>query len=99
MEFLKSFDAQHAHNMMIIMLDPCFKVSHIMEYLVGSGNVIWLVSKYDVKVVIPFFMACFDQLNLTTTPSVVVEVDVVRLELEENMFGVGGLQLRNLLKH
>ncbi len=37
MEFLKSFDAQHAHNMMIIMLDPCFKVSHIMEYLVGSG--------------------------------------------------------------
>jgi hypothetical protein len=44
-------------------------------------------------------MACFDQLNLTTTSSVVVKVDVVRLELEENMFGVGGLQLRNLLKH
>jgi len=36
-------------------------------------------------------MACFDQLNLTTTPSVVVEVDVVRLDLEENMFGVGAL--------
>ncbi len=65
----------------------------------GKWDVIWLVSKYDVKVVIPFFMACFDQLNLTTTSSVVVKVDVVRLELEENMFGVGGLQLRNLLKH
>jgi hypothetical protein len=40
MEFLKSFDAQYVHNMMTIMLDPHFKVSHIMEYLVGSGNVI-----------------------------------------------------------
>jgi hypothetical protein len=36
-------------------------------------------------------MACFDQLNLTTASFVVVEVDVVRLGLEENMFGVGGL--------
>ncbi len=44
LKFLKSFDAQYAHNMMAIMLDPCFKVSHIMEYLVGSGNVIRLVS-------------------------------------------------------
>jgi hypothetical protein len=35
-------------------------------------------------------MACFDQLNFTTVSFVVVEVDVVRLELEENMFGVGG---------
>jgi len=40
LELMKSFDAQYAHNMMAIMLDPRFKVSHVMEYLVGSGNVI-----------------------------------------------------------
>jgi hypothetical protein len=51
----------------------------------------------NVKVIIPFFMACFEQLNLTTTSYVVVEVDVVRLELEENMFGVGGLNLKIFL--
>jgi hypothetical protein len=91
LEFLKSFDAQYVHNMMAIMLDPRFKVSHIMEYLVGSGNLIRLVSKYDVKVVIPFSMAYFDQLNLTTTSYVALEVNVVKLKIEENMFGVGGL--------
>ncbi len=88
---MKSFDAQYAHNMMAIMLDPRFKFPHIMEYLVRSGNIIQLVFKYDVKVVIPFFMACFDQLNLIAISYVAVEVNVVKLELKENVFSVGGL--------
>jgi hypothetical protein len=31
LEFLGSFDAQHAHNMMAIMLDPHFKALHIVK--------------------------------------------------------------------
>ncbi len=31
LEFLRSFDAQHAHNMMAIMLDPHFKALRIVK--------------------------------------------------------------------
>jgi hypothetical protein len=49
-----------------------------------------LASKYDVKVVVPFLMVCFDWLNPITITFVTV-VDFVRLELEfeEDMFSVG----------
>jgi hypothetical protein len=60
LEFLKSFDVKQTHNMMTIMLDPRFKVLHIVENLVGCGDSIRLTFEYDVKVVIPFLMVCFD---------------------------------------
>jgi hypothetical protein len=60
LEFLRSFDTQHVHNMMVIMLDQCFKALHVVENLVGHGNTIWLASEYDVKVVIPLLIVCFD---------------------------------------
>jgi hypothetical protein len=47
-----------------IMFDLCFKSPHVMENLVGHENAIWLASKYDVKVVIPLLMVCFDLLTL-----------------------------------
>jgi hypothetical protein len=49
-----------------------------------------LASKYDVKVVVPLLMVCFDWLNPTTITSVtVVYFTEQELELEENMFSVG----------
>jgi hypothetical protein len=45
--------------------------------------------KYDVKVVILLLMVCIYQLNLIANTSVVVAIDVVRLDLEENVFSVG----------
>jgi hypothetical protein len=33
---------------------------------VGRGNAIYLAFEYDVKVVIPFLMVCFDKLNPST---------------------------------
>jgi hypothetical protein len=89
LEFLRSFDARQAHNTMAIMLDPCFKALHIVENLVGCGNAIQLASEYDVKVVIPLLMVCFGRLNLVVGISAIAAIDVVRLELEKNMFGVG----------
>jgi hypothetical protein len=64
LEFLRFFYAHQVHNIMGIMLDLCFKSPHVMKNLVGHGNAIWLASKYDVRVVIPLLMVCFDLLNL-----------------------------------
>ncbi len=72
---------------MAIMLDSCFKVLHIVENLVGHRNAIRFAYEYDVKVVIPSCMVCFDQLNHTSTTSTAT-IDVTRLKLEENMFDV-----------
>jgi hypothetical protein len=54
--------------------------------------------EYDVKVVVPLLMMCFERLNPTTITFVII-VDFVgpKFELEENMFNMGP-QLRNLLK-
>jgi hypothetical protein len=74
--------------MMAIMLDPHFQALHTVKCLVGHGNVIRLASKYDVKIVIPLLMLCFEWLN----PSIVAIVkadDDVRLEFEENILGWG----------
>jgi hypothetical protein len=59
---------------------------------VGRGNAIQLPSPYDVKVVVPLSMVCFDKLNPTTI-TYVATFDFVgpKLKLEENMFGVGAL--------
>jgi hypothetical protein len=59
LDFLRFFDALQGHNMIIIMLDPCFKVSCIVESLVGCGNVIILAFEYDAKIVIPLFDGVF----------------------------------------
>ncbi len=48
-----------------------------------------MAPKYDVKVVIPLLMVCFDQLNLIANTSIVVVVNVAGSKFEENMFGVG----------
>jgi len=74
---------------MVIILDPRFKLLHVVKNLVRHGIAIWLVSKYDVKVVIPFLMMCFDRLNLIANAYVVTSFDVVGLDnFEKGMFGV-----------
>jgi len=40
LKFLRSFVMGQAHNMMAIMLDPCFKALCIVENLVGHKNAI-----------------------------------------------------------
>jgi len=54
LDFFRFFDALQCHNMIAIMLDPCFKALRVVESLVGCGNIIILTFKYDAKIVIPF---------------------------------------------
>jgi hypothetical protein len=65
--------------MMVIILDPRFKLLHVVKNLVGHWIAIWLVSKYDVIVVIPFLLMCFDWLNLIANAYVVTSLYVVGL--------------------
>jgi len=88
LDFLRSFDALWAHNMMAIMLDPRFNALWIVESLVVHRNVIRLTSKYDDKIVIMLLMVCFEQLNLSIVV-VVTTTNDEKLELEENMFRIG----------
>jgi hypothetical protein len=79
--------------MMAIMLDPHFQALHIVKSLVGRGNAIRLASKYDVKIMIPLLMVCFEWLNPSTDAMVKTDDDV-KLELEDNILG-WGLQLKS----
>ncbi len=67
LEFLRFFYGEQAHNMMAIMLDSHFKALWIVQNLVGYVNGIWLTFEYDVKVVVPLLMVCFDRLNPIAT--------------------------------
>jgi hypothetical protein len=58
---LKIFDPQNVHNMIAIMLDPCFKSLQVVENYVGHGKIIHLAFKYDIKTMIPLLMTSFDQ--------------------------------------
>jgi hypothetical protein len=69
LDFLRFFDALQGHNMITIMLDPCFKALNIVESLVRCENVIILTFEYDAKIVIPLF----EHLN----PNIVVVVITV----------------------
>jgi hypothetical protein len=48
-EFLKTFDSDQIHDMLVLMLDPYFKSLWVMENFVGHGNAIHFATKYDVK--------------------------------------------------
>jgi hypothetical protein len=66
-----------------------FQVVACCEKLGGTWTAIWLASKYDVKVVSPLLMMCFDWLNLIANAYVVTSFDVVGLyDLEKDMFSV-----------
>ncbi len=44
---------------------------------------------YNVKVIIPQLLLCFDQLNLIANESTATRIDVPGLDLEENIVVVG----------
>jgi hypothetical protein len=89
--FLRSFDFHQVHNMLALMLDPCFKTLQVVENYVGRENVIHLLVEYDVKEIIPFLMTIFEWLNPTIEAKVIATpCDAFANEGdEENMFGVG----------
>jgi len=56
------------------------------EKLEGHGNAIW--PAYDLKIMIPLFMSCFETLNLNVKACTSTNHGE-ELQNESNMFGVG----------
>jgi hypothetical protein len=52
--FLELFDFHQVHNMLALMLDPCFKSLWVLDNYGGHKNAIRLTIEYDVKKIIPF---------------------------------------------
>jgi hypothetical protein len=86
-----TFDSHQVHNMLALMLDPCYKSLRVVENHVGCGNAICLAPKYDLKEVIPLLMIFFEMLNNSIQVEVVASIDGIFVEEEEetNMFSVG----------
>jgi hypothetical protein len=53
LNFLKLFYSHQVHNMLALMLDPCFKSLWVVENYVGHKNAIHLTIEYDMKKIIP----------------------------------------------
>ncbi len=58
--FLKAFDSCQVHNMLALMLDPCFKSLRVVENFTGHDNAIYLAIEYDVKKIILFLLFFID---------------------------------------
>ncbi len=85
------FDSLQVHDMLALLLDPCFKSLHVVESFARCGNAIFLAIEFDVKEVIPILMIVFYQLNLIVD-AIITPCDELVLQIEEkdgNMFGVG----------
>jgi hypothetical protein len=48
-----------------------------------------LAFEYDVKVIVPLLMVCFDWLNHVTSTASIIVIDATGPKVEENMFMVG----------
>jgi hypothetical protein len=76
--------------MLALMLDPYFKSLRVVKSFVGCSNAIRLVTKYDVKKIIPLLMTIFYQSN-SIVEVVIAPCDELAFQIEEedsNMFGV-----------
>ncbi len=79
--FSESYIVAKAHNMLAIMLDPCFKNMKIMWDFVGDSLALQVVAKYDAKIVYPLLVQTYLHLNL-----VKVVVKLVIVEDDDNFF-------------
>jgi hypothetical protein len=67
--FVESFFQNKAHNMVVLMLDPCFKgMDCIMDYI-GRDQATTLMQQYDDLIVMPMLKAIIDFLNPNQTTS------------------------------
>lgn len=79
LDFLRSFDAHLVHNMMA-------RLCVLWETYWDVGMQFGFTFKHDIKIVIPLVMVCINWLNLIINASTITPIDVVKLNLEKNMF-------------
>jgi hypothetical protein len=51
--FTSTYIASKAHNMLTLMLDPCFKSLDVVKGFVGRAKIIQMVAEYDNMSLMP----------------------------------------------
>jgi len=79
--FTSSYNANEAHKMLTLMLDPCFKSLDVVKAFVGWANVIQIVVEYVSKTLLPLLVAAFHFLNPTSNGVIIATL------VDDSIFG------------
>jgi hypothetical protein len=63
LSFMASFQKAKAHNMLAMMLNPCFKGLGLVIQYVGKERTLHIVGEYDCQVLFPFIICAYKYLN------------------------------------
>ncbi len=61
--FASSIQFQSAHNMLVLMLDPCFKNLQLIQNYVGLEVVMEIVVEYDRTILMPLLLTVYNNQN------------------------------------
>jgi len=61
--FLKKNEERKAHNMLSLMLDPRFKILHLVSSLIGHEQEKAIAEEYDKKNLFPMLLKCYYHLH------------------------------------
>jgi hypothetical protein len=65
LSFLVALQTCKAHNMLALMLDPCFKEWGLVIQYVGKERVFQVANDYDIQVLSPLLVCAYKVLNPT----------------------------------
>jgi hypothetical protein len=57
--FASSFQSCHAHNMMVLMFDPCFKNLQFIRDYVGLELAMQVATNYDQEILMPLLLIVY----------------------------------------
>ncbi len=79
--FTYSYNVNKAHNMLTLMLDPCFKSLEVVKAFVGWANLIQIMVEYVSKTLLPLLVVAFHFLNPTSNGM------IVATSVDDSIFG------------
>jgi hypothetical protein len=63
LSFMASFQKAKTHNMLAMMLDPCFKGLGLVIQYVGKERTLHIVGEYDCQLLFSFIICAYKYLN------------------------------------
>jgi hypothetical protein len=81
--FASSFQPHHAQNMLVFMLDPCFKNLQFIKDYVGLELAMQIATNYDRKFIMPLSLT----LDHALTPNLAIVTSIAFTMVRLNVFG------------
>jgi hypothetical protein len=66
LSFATTYIPNKAHNMLVLMLDTCFKCLNVVKAFVGRAKTMEKVAKYDTKSLMVLIVVAFHLQNLSS---------------------------------